>query len=151
MADKYLDSNSIKLLLRELEPAPIPDYNISKLFEVNVEPVYRTEEPYDISGYAGYTDDTGLISVFGAFIYVNGRAAHITWTPDSGYNMRYGILGWNHAYFTTTQETVSGGFSNLKIFNKDYPNGTCSFQADILGATIVMGPISLNYIDPGTK
>lgn len=160
MSNKYLDYKGLASLIEITKPEALEDSYINNLFDdsVIIEPVYTTNNEPKISMWTVYNADIMMFQRFSGFINVtqNGstRSAELNcYYDDNGpiYEFQYGILGTNNAHLETKQEIVPGGFSGLKVLNKDFEeNGTCSVVIEVLGHTVQIDGVNLEAIVPGS-
>jgi len=160
MSDKYLDYAGLTLLMNNMKPEAIEDSFVNSLFDTSIviEPVYDAEYTDEVAFHVMENYYTGLLNLFVGYVYVTQsgttRAAELRCYMTDGvptYTFKYGTLGSNHQHIESPYEEVSGGFSNLKVFNKDFSNGTCSVSMTVLGHHLQVDGASLTVPDPGTK
>jgi hypothetical protein len=160
MSDKYLDYAGLNFLMNSMKPEAIEDSFVKSLFDTSIviEPVYDAEHTDEVAFSVMEDYYTGLLNLFVGYVYVtqNGatRAAELRCLMTDGvptYTFKYGTLGSNHQHIESPYEEVSGAFSNLKVFNKNFGTGTCSVSMTVLGQHLQIDGASLSVPESGTK
>lgn len=160
MSDKYLDYTGLTLLINNMKPEAIEESFVNSLFDTSVviEPVYDAEYTDEVAFTVINDYYTGQFGNFVGYVYVtqNGatRAAELRCIVDDGvttYTFKYGTLGSNHHHIESPYEVIANAFSNLRVFNKDLTNGTCSVSMDVLGHHLEVDGAHIVFPDPGTK
>lgn len=142
MAKKYLDLDSLKTILNYMDAEPLADEVVSNLFDLEISPVYYTDElcAWCYYGYNGFT------ASFSAYLKINNNYARIGWDNFAGYYFIYGEPdGLN---FTDEGNPIEGAFSELKIVEKDTSEGTCTIEALILGIPFKLEGVHYIYEEP---